>query len=90
MVDARLDEACVRVAVKDRGLGVPVDTGEDVFSLYHRHPSAGGHVPRSGIGLYVARALVEANDGHIWLNARPGGGTEVGFSLPLYEVAADG
>jgi signal transduction histidine kinase len=89
VIDARLDEDCVRVVVKDRGIGVPVDTGDDVFSLYHRHPSVGGHVPRSGIGLYVARALVEANDGRIWLNPRQGGGTEVGFSLPLFEVAGD-
>ena len=38
----------------------------------------------TGIGLYVARALVEAQGGQIWLRNRDGGGAEVGFALPIY------
>ena len=53
-----------------------------------RHPAVGGHVPRSGLGQYVARALVEANGGRLWLRSRRGGGTEAGFALPAYVDAA--
>jgi signal transduction histidine kinase len=83
---AARDRAGVRVVVKDRGPGFPGGSSEDAFLLSYDHPATGGHVPRSALGMFVARALVEANDGRIWLRGRRGGGTEVGFSLPLFEV----
>jgi signal transduction histidine kinase len=85
-IRAARDQIGVRVVVKDRGPGFPGGTTDDAFLLSFRHPAAGGHVPRSALGMYVARALVEANNGLIWLRGRRGGGTEVGFSLPLFEV----
>jgi K+-sensing histidine kinase KdpD len=85
-IRAARDQLGVRVVVQDRGPGFVGGTSEDAFLLSHRHPAAGGHAPRSALGMYVARALVEANDGRIWLKERRGGGTEVGFSLPLFEV----
>ncbi len=82
------DEIGVRVAVLDRGPGFPPETDADAFQLFHRSPSVAARVPGTGIGLYVARALVEAQGGRIWLHDRPGGGAEVGFTLPRYEPDA--
>ena len=42
----------------------------------------------AGIGLFVCRQLVEAMGGSAWARARDGGGTEMGFDLPVIEDSA--
>jgi signal transduction histidine kinase len=86
VIELRADPDNVRVAVLDRGAGFPSGTGPDAFHLFYRSPAVAAHVPGTGIGLYVARALIEAQGGKIWLRNRPDRGAEVGFSLPIYRV----
>jgi signal transduction histidine kinase len=85
-VSLHADQDVVHVSVLDRGAGFPAGTGPDAFRLFHRSPAVAAHVSGTGIGLYVARALVEAQGGRIWLRNRADGGAEVGFSLPVYRI----
>jgi signal transduction histidine kinase len=79
-------EAEVRLHVLDRGPGLP-DDAEPVFGLFRRgvrdrparHPAPPGH----GIGLFVARSIIEALHGRIWARNRLDGGADVGFALPI-------
>jgi signal transduction histidine kinase len=71
-------------SVLDHGPGFPPETGDDAFRLFYRNPTIAARVPGTGIGLFVARALVEAQGGSIWLRNRPEGGAEVSFALPLF------
>jgi signal transduction histidine kinase len=82
VIDATPED--VRVTIGDRGAGFPSGLGDDAFRLYHRNPVVASHRPDTGLALFVARALVEAQGGRIRQNARPGGGAEVGVSLPIY------
>jgi signal transduction histidine kinase len=82
------DADAAQVTVRDRGPGIPADAGRDAFDLFHRSPQVAAQVYGTGLGLYVARALIEAQDGTVWLRGRQGGGTEVGFTLPLYREEA--
>ena len=75
------------VHVEDTGDGLPVDTSELVFERFWRadpaRPSNG-----AGLGLAIARGIVEAHGGRIWAENRDGGGARVSFTLPAYELRA--
>ncbi len=58
-IDLHVQDGRVWTAVLDRGAGFPVGTGPDAFHLFYRSPDVAAHMSGTGIGLYVARALVE-------------------------------
>lgn len=73
-----------RVHVLDEGPGVPIGSG-DIFGLFQRGHADAGARTGTGIGLFVARAIVEMLGGRIWATNRPEGGADVAFELPLAE-----
>ena len=68
----------VEVAVRDQGVGIPAGQVPLVFTKFYRRGASGG----TGLGLFIARGLVEAHGGRIWVASAPGRGTEVRFRLP--------
>ena len=76
----------MRVTVSDEGPGIPPELRERVFEKFFRVPARESHDPRRGgigLGLPIARRLVEAQGGRIWIDdARPGAGTTV-MTLPV-------
>jgi signal transduction histidine kinase len=70
----------VRVTVKDGGPGLSPEVKARAFEPYFRGPGGG-----AGLGLTIAREIVAAHGGRIWLENRPEGGAEAGFALPLKE-----
>jgi signal transduction histidine kinase len=73
----------IETRVLDRGVGLGPGDSERLFTLFYRNPKAIRSSPGAGIGLYVCRLLADAMGGRSWAIARPGGGAEFGFSLPL-------
>ena len=76
----------VRVEVADTGSGIPPDALPHVFDrLYRADPSRDRATGGSGLGLTIARQLVEAHGGTIWAESEPGQGSRFGFDLPAAE-----
>jgi two-component system sensor histidine kinase KdpD len=86
-VSASLAGAHVELAIADEGPGVPETAREQVFEKFYRVPGRKSHDPRRkgiGLGLPIARRLVEAQGGRIWVEPAPAGtGTVVRFTLPI-------
>jgi two-component system sensor histidine kinase KdpD len=77
----RHDGGEVLVEVADSGPGVPAEALKRIFDPFYR--VAGSRAPGTGLGLAVARGLVEAHGGRIWAENRPKGGARFSFTLPL-------
>jgi K+-sensing histidine kinase KdpD len=88
----RGDADMIRVAVEDDGPGIPVELRERVFDKFFRASSerdAGRNRPSGmGMGLSIARGIVEAHSGRIWIESGAGSGATVLFTLPIGDEEA--
>ncbi|MBU6424052.1 MAG: DUF4118 domain-containing protein [Chloroflexi bacterium] len=71
----------VVLAVADRGPGVPTSEVERLFEPFYRIRGSARTGSGVGLGLAVAKGLVEAHGGRIWVEARHGGGARFAFAL---------
>ncbi len=72
----------VEVWVDDTGSGIPPGEAERIFDRFYRAGNVPPGSPGSGLGLSVAKAIVEAHGGRIWAQNRPEGGASFRFTLP--------
>jgi signal transduction histidine kinase len=79
------NDGLVRVSVSDTGTGIPAEQHERVFRRFTQVGAGRGGV---GLGLYIARRIVEAHGGKIGLVSRPGEGSTFFFTLPRVEKRA--
>jgi PAS domain S-box-containing protein len=83
-IDIRAEETadCVVLSVMDQGIGIPADQLDKIFGRFHTPPRAASEeVHGFGLGLYIAKALVQAQGGDIWVESQPGEGSRFHFSL---------
>lgn len=84
-IAARCDGSMVRVQVADRGPGLPAAAMANLFTPFYRVIGPSGQAPTKGIGLglAVARGLIEAHGGTIMVRNRDDGGALFTFTLPI-------
>jgi signal transduction histidine kinase len=71
------------ISVQDTGIGIPPESLDKVFERFYRAPGAENVVRGSGLGLNVAKALVEAHGGRMDVESVVGEGTTFRIFLPL-------
>lgn len=76
----------IEFCIKDNGVGIPSDQGQRVFTKFFR----GANVMKletegSGLGLFIAKNIIEAHGGKIWFKSKQNKGTTFWFTLPIVE-----
>ncbi|MCR4405040.1 MAG: ATP-binding protein [Candidatus Acetothermia bacterium] len=73
----------VLISVSDTGKGIPAEELPRIFERFYRgEQSRSRRSGGAGLGLAIAKQLVEAHGGRIWAESEPGRGTKVSFTLP--------
>jgi signal transduction histidine kinase len=73
-------ERDVRVSVIDNGLGIPATHQTAIFERFRRIDTKDGR--GLGLGLYIAKSIIDVHDGRIWVESHKGGGSAFHFTLP--------
>ncbi len=72
----------VIICVSDEGAGIEAKDLPHIFDRFYRSTNAVKQTKGAGLGLYLARAIVEAHGGRIWADASVNAGARICFSLP--------
>lgn len=81
-VRAEKGDGCVIISVGDQGPGIPEREQLRIFQKFYRSSDTHQHVTGSGMGLTIAREIVRAHGGDIWVRSRAGQGSEFCISVP--------
>lgn len=81
-------EGCYRITVTDQGPGMSQEQQLRIFDKFFRGSNDVPEIRGTGLGLTIARAIVEEHGGHIALASAPGQGTSIWFDLPLTPPAS--
>jgi PAS domain S-box-containing protein len=83
-VSARQRDRQIVVSVKDTGPGIPKEHLSKIFERFWQTP--GTREKGSGLGLSIAKGIVEAHGGRIWAESQPGNGSSFFFTVPLADL----
>jgi len=82
-------DGMVETTVQDHGVGIPSAVMPNLFEKFYRSHRSRAQVGGTGLGLYMAKAVVEAHGGHIWVRSKEGEGSTFGFTIVPYSKLAD-
>ena len=83
-MSANQTDGTVTIRVRDQGPGIPQIELESIFERFYRGSGTRDSVAGTGMGLSVARDIINAHQGKLWAENRPEGGAQFSFSLPIF------
>jgi two-component system sensor histidine kinase KdpD len=75
------------IQVRDHGPGIAPDEIESIFERFYRGKEVQDSVAGTGMGLSIARDIIHAHGGRIWVENAPGGGAQFSLKLPVSNVS---
>ena len=82
-IDASVAGGAIELRVSDRGCGIPSEERKAIFGKFARGAGT-SQTPGIGLGLPICKGFVEAHEGRIWVEGRPGGGSVFCVTLPAF------
>jgi signal transduction histidine kinase len=82
-VSAHREGDAAVITVQDQGIGIDEEHQRHLFERFYRAGGETGDIKGMGLGLYVARRIIEAHHGHISVSSTPGEGSDFSVTLPL-------
>jgi signal transduction histidine kinase len=76
--------------VEDTGEGIPAEELERIFDKFHQVSLSSASTGGSGLGLTIAKKLVELHGGQLWVLSQWGQGSAFSFTLPAAALEVDG
>jgi signal transduction histidine kinase len=92
-LEARPEDAFVRISVVDTGLGISAEDLPKLFKKFQQVDLAAQkdmRVVGTGLGLSICKSIVEAHGGRIWVESEKGKGSAFRFTIPRFQPAAPG
>ncbi|HYM97990.1 MAG TPA: HAMP domain-containing sensor histidine kinase, partial [Candidatus Sulfotelmatobacter sp.] len=83
LVTTSSSEGKILFSVHDHGIGIAPEDLPRLFQRFERINSAGKQIVGTGLGLVIARQIVELHGGRIWAESTPGVGSEFCFTIPI-------
>jgi PAS domain S-box-containing protein len=84
-VSGKIRQSDIVVCVRDEGPGIAPGDIPRIFDRFYRSNDVARKTKGTGLGLYLAKAVVEAHKGHIWVDDRIEHGARICFSLPTID-----
>jgi signal transduction histidine kinase len=84
-VSCEASDGEVQFAVKDTGEGIDPENVDRIFDPFWQPPAAPHH-QGAGLGLAIAKGLIEQHNGRIWVESARGAGTTVIFTIPVADA----
>jgi len=76
------DRRHVEISVSDNGIGIEESRISSIFEKYKTAGASDTALPSTGLGLSIAKQIVEVHGGRIWVESRAGKGSTFGFTIP--------
>ncbi|HSE97575.1 MAG TPA: ATP-binding protein, partial [Blastocatellia bacterium] len=84
LMKGRVNKNKLIISVKDQGEGIAPDEQERIFNKFYRSPRRDRQYKEgTGMGLAIARGIIQAHGGRIWVDSAPGVGTTFSFMIPV-------
>jgi two-component system sensor histidine kinase KdpD len=83
IVSAQQTGSGVAISVADRGIGIEPSEQALIFDRFYRAPIHSEHIPGTGMGLSISKAIIERHDGALTLVSQPGQGSVFTMTLPI-------
>ena len=87
-IDIQDRKEFLEISISDDGIGIPADQQKNIFEKFFRARNAAKYeTDGTGLGLYIAKTVVEKNGGRIWFDSTEGKGTVFRFTTPTKDPA---